>query len=259
MQIGMMNDPKRPLIEEITFAGLHNFDFIDLTLEPPLTQPQDIDVKSVKSTLQNQKVDVIGHTNPFLLWASPIKSLRDASIQELKEAIKVFDQLGVKKVNIHSHWYQPNCAKEDILKRNIESLGEILEEAKKHSLQLMLEHQPNGLLNQPEDLSSIFAIYPELGFHLDVGHANVAGQGKNLSEDFLKLFGNRLKHVHFSDNQGQFDDHLALGEGKIQWEKIVKLLKKHNYNESITLEVFVNERKKLLDSKRWIRDLWEKN
>ena len=79
MQLGMMNDPARNLIDEINFAGKNKFNFIDLTLEPPLVQVKDINLNQVKSLCNKYKLGIIGHTNFYLPWASPIKRLKDAS------------------------------------------------------------------------------------------------------------------------------------------------------------------------------------
>lgn len=256
MFIGMMNNPTQPVVDEAKFAGEHHFDFLDLTLEPTVAQPQDIPVSQLKKVIAEYGLFIVGHTNPFLPWASPITRLRKAALEELKESIQVFSELGVKKVNIHPHWYQPNSAVGDVVQRNIESLSELLEETRRHSMGLMLEHQPNGSLCQPDAFLPIFEALPQLKFHLDVGHAHVAGQGENQTGKFLENFKKRLLHVHFSDNKGLFDDHLPLGSGKISWQDVIRLLKKYHYDDTITLEVFVKDRDLLLYSKEKLQALW---
>ena len=104
--------------------------------------------------------------------------------------------------------------------------------------------------------TKIFANVKNLLFHLDVGHAQVAGAGKNLTEDFLFHFKDRLAHVHFSDNKGNNDDHLPIGVGVVDWEDAIMQLKKVGYDKAITLEIFVKDRYYLLYSKDKIRLLW---
>lgn len=258
MKIGMMNDPAKNLIDEITFAGENKFDFIDLTIEPPKAQIHDIEVEKVLSLCKKYKLEIIGHTNFYLPWASPIERLKEASIQELLDHIKVFRKLGVKFVTIHSHWYQPNSPREDIVHRIIESLKKLISQAKQYNITIMLEHQPNGFLNTPKSLLPIFNEVKNLYFMLDVGHAQVAGGTTNLTREFLFHFGDKLAHVHFSDNKGANDDHLPIGAGIIDWEDIMKQLKKNNHVKTVTLEIFVKDRFYLLYSKEKIRKLWEK-
>lgn len=256
MKIGMMNDPARNLIDEITFAGENKFDFIDLTIEPPKAQIENIDPDKILSLCKKYKLAIIGHTNFYLPWASPIKRLKDASIQEFSEHLMKFGSLGVMLVNIHPHWYQPNSTKEEITERIIESLMRLAAIAKRYNIRLMLENQPNGFLNTPESLLPIFAQVRDLYFHLDVGHAQVAGKGKNLTKDFLKYYKDKLAHVHFSDNKGSSDDHLPIGSGAIDWKDVIKLLDKIGYDKTITLEVFTQDVNYLLYSKEIIRKLW---
>ena len=257
MKLGMMNNPANDIYQEIKFAGENKFDFLDLTIEPPRAQIEDIDLKKILFLCQKYKLGIIGHTNFYLPWASPVKRLKEASIQELTEHFKLFNKLGVKFVSLHSHWYQPNSTGEEIVERIVESLIKLVEIAKQYDLKIMLEHQPTGFLKTPESLAPIFSKVKDLLFHLDVGHAQVAGGDKNLAEEFLSRFNDKLAHVHFSDNKGKNDDHLPIGAGIIDWEDAVKQLKINHYDKTITLEVFTKDRSYLLSSKEKIRQLWE--
>ena len=64
---------------------------------------------------------------------------------------------------------------------------------------------------------------PYLGVCFDTGHANLTGRFK---EEFL-ILKDKIFTFHIHDNDGKSDSHLALGEGNIQWEKILKLLPKN--------------------------------
>lgn len=256
MKIGMMNDPAKNLIDEITFAGENKFDFIDLTIEPPKAQVENINPHKVLTLCKRYKLEIIGHTNFYLPWASPIKRLKEASTQELVEHIKSFNKLGVKLVSVHPHWYQPNSSREEIVDRIVKSLIKLVGVAKQYNIKIMLEHQPNGFLNTPESLSPIFEKVKNILFHLDVGHAQVAGGVKNLTKEFLLHFKDKLAHIHFSDNKGNNDDHLPIGAGIIDWEYIIMQLKKIDYDKTITLEVFVKDSHYLLYSREKIRRLW---
>ena len=258
MKIGMMNNPANNLVDEIIFAGENKFNFVDLTIEPPKAQVEDIRLNETITLCKKYKLNLIGHTNFYLHWASPIKRLREASMQELVEHLELFNKLGVRLVNIHSHWYQPNSQRQEIIDRIIKSLVELVAVAKKYDIKLMLENQPNGFLNTPESLLQIFDKVKNLFFHLDVGHAQVAGRDNNLTKEFLAYFKSKLAHVHFSDNKGSNDDHLPIGAGIIDWEDIIRQLKEIGYNKTITLEVFTRDSHYLLYSKEKIEKLWNR-
>lgn len=256
MKIGMMNNPANDVYEEIKFAGENKFDFIDLTLEPPMAIIENINLDNILSLCKKYKLSILGHTNFNLPWASPVKRLKEASMQELTEQLALFNAFGVKLVGVHSHWYQPNCDKEEIIERIIESLTKLVTTAKQYDIKLVLEHTPTGFLNTPESLQPIFDKVKNLLFLLDVGHAQVSGKGKNLTEEFLVHFKDKLTHVHFSDNKSINDDHLPIGAGIIDWENIIMQLKEIHFNKTITLEVWGKDRYYLLYSKDQIRKLW---
>ena len=119
----------------------------------------------------------------------------------------------------------------------------------------MLENLPPAF-NQPADLKPIFSALPDLGFHLDVGHANLEVP-VNISGKLLAEFRARLCHVHLNDNLGGRDDlHLPLGAGRINWPWVARMLRRYGYDGTVTLEVFSPDRDYLLLSKeKWAR-IW---
>ena len=104
------------------------------------------------------------------------------------------------------------------------------------------------------DLRALLDAHPTIGFHLDIAHAQVRG---NRTHEFLTVFGERLAHVHLSDNSGRADDHLPLGAGRLDWKRLIRALKRTGYDGTITLEVFSDDRDYLLASHRKLRAAWD--
>jgi len=70
---------------------------------------------------------------------------------------------------------------------------------------------------------------------LDTSHAAVAGH--DLVE-VRKRFGNRLRHVHLSDNAGKgWDSHLPPGQGTLNLDAFLDDLAASGYSGSVSLEV----------------------
>jgi sugar phosphate isomerase/epimerase len=70
---------------------------------------------------------------------------------------------------------------------------------------------------------------------LDTSHAAVAGHDP---ADVLERFGDRLRHVHLSDNAGRgWDSHLPPGEGVLDLEAFLRALASRPYAGSVSLEV----------------------
>jgi len=256
MKLGAMNNPMFDPIVEIETYSRYGFDFIDLTLEPQASLSSTIPVDKVKDALERTGLGIIGHTAYYLPIASPFPELREAAIAEIERCIEIFARLGADRVNVHPYVQVPLHESRWIREMNIDAFRRLCDYAKPFGLRMMVENIPD-LFNTPRELSSVFSAVPDLGFHLDVGHANLRTD-HNQTVELASLFCERLLHVHFSDNNGgDLDLHMPIGSGKIDWKWIIHILKRVGYDDTITLEVFSDDREYLLFSKERVIRLWE--
>lgn len=256
MLIGAMNHPGRPVAGEIEWMAAMGLDFIDLTLEPPLAAVWKVDAAAVRALLDKRGLEVVGHTAYYLPLASPFESLRRAAVEEAKRCIEVFGQLGVAWMNLHPDGHVPLHDFEYMVERNVESLRELLATGRNEGVGLMLENLPGELSTVPR-LGRLLDPLPELGLHLDIGHANLMVPA-NTTEAILEAFGDRLRHVHLHDNKGgALDLHLPLGTGTLDVARCVRALKASGYDGTITLEVFSADHQYLAHSRDVLRRLWE--
>jgi len=253
MKIGVMNSPQNDLLKEIKWISENGFDFIDLTIEP--LEAYKIDVKKIKEALRDFCLEAIGHTNPFLPSILPIQSIRKVCLDEFKKYVDIFNKLGIELVNIHPFYEAPLFSDEDKIKANIQFLRQVNALCKSKKITLMLENYIKPF-DSPEVFTRILKEVSYLKIHLDVSHCNI-NQEKNLTEAFFKKFGDKIVHLHFSDNKGKADDHLPLGCGNIEWEKIIKIIKKFKFDRTITLEVFSPDRDYLLLSRDKLKNWWK--
>jgi len=91
-----------------------------------------------------------------------------------------------------------------VWEKNLESLEAIESMASPLGIQILLENM-DRTFNTVDQIGDALARMPGLGFHLDVGHANLNVE-RNRTEEFLKAFRDRLVHVHLSDNFGKSED-----------------------------------------------------
>jgi sugar phosphate isomerase/epimerase len=256
MMIGAMNHPARDLFKEIHWMAELGFDFIDLTLEPPAAEARRLDLHAVRSALEEHGLGVVGHTAYYLPLCSPFESLRRAAVQELKLCLEAFGQLGARWMNLHPDRQAPLHDRKFIIERNIQSLRELMPVAQEHGLGLMIENLP-GSFNTARQVSELLDPVPELGLHLDIGHANLLVE-LNSTDELLAAYGKRLRHVHLHDNKGgNADLHLPLGSGTLETEHYVRSLQAVGYDDTITLEVFTPDRRHLEYSKDVLRQLWD--
>ena len=140
----------------------------------------------------------------------------------------------------------------------VTSLKELVEYGKEKNVGIILENAAEkGEIVKLKDFVYILNRVPNLKVHLDLGHAFLFGGMKNI-EKWVTTFREKIAHVHMHDNHGKSDEHLPIGKGKIDFLKVVKLLKKIDYDKTITLEVFTSK-KDAVKSREKIRKLWIKN
>jgi sugar phosphate isomerase/epimerase len=256
MLIGTMNHPGRDVLKEIDWIAEMGFEFVDLTLEPPLAGARTLDVRAVATRLHANQLKVVGHAAYYLPLCNPFESIRCAAVEELKLCLEIFAELGVHWMNLHPDRQAPLHERRYIIERNLLTIREIMPQARQLGLGLMIENLP-GSFNTVRQLSELLDPIPELGLHLDIGHANLLTDF-NTTDELLAAYGKRLQHVHLHDNKGGSADlHLPLGAGTLDTRHYVRSLQASGYDGTITLEVFTPDRRHLQYSRGVLRQLWD--
>jgi sugar phosphate isomerase/epimerase len=256
MLIGAMNHPGRDVLSEIEWMAEMNLDFVDLTIEPPMASVDKLDLKAIRSALDDHGLQIVGHTAYYLPLCSPFETIRRACVEELTRCIAAFATLGAPWMNLHPDRIAPMHDRKFIIEKNLQSLRELFVEARRFGIGLMIENLP-GNFNSVMQLSELLDPLPELGLHLDIGHANLLTD-RNTTSDLLTAYGSRLRHVHLHDNKGGSADlHLPLGTGTIDVAHYIHMLQAVGYDGTITLEVFSPDKHHLAYSRDVLRRIWD--
>lgn len=252
-----MNFPGADPVREIEWMAAMGLEFIDLTLEPPKAASWSADTKRIRDAIRSHKLDVVGHTAFYLPLASAMDELRRAAINELCRCLEKFSEIGARWMNVHPDRFTPMHDRSYFIRRDIEALHELIEAGKRAGVGVMIENLP-GDFNNAAQLGELLDPLPELGLHLDIGHANLIVP-YNTTEEIMSAYGSRLRHVHLHDNKGGHADlHLPLGTGTVPLESSLRALKKAGYDGTITLEVFTPDRFYLSYSRDVLRRTWDK-
>ena len=256
MLIGTMNHPEREIQEEIAWMAEAGMEFIDLTLEPPQAASWEVDARAIRTALERNRMGVVGHTAWYLPMASAIPEIRAAAIAELRRCLYKFGEIGARWMNIHPDRHTPWHPRQFYIDCNVDTIEQLLPDVEKSSVGLMIENLP-GDYNSAPQLADLLDRVPQLGLHLDIGHANLQVP-YNTTEEILAAHGKRLRHVHLHDNKGGHADlHLPLGTGTVDLCRSVQALRKCGYDGTITLEVFTPDRHHLLYSRDLLRKTWD--
>ncbi|HLC00856.1 MAG TPA: sugar phosphate isomerase/epimerase family protein [Candidatus Bathyarchaeia archaeon] len=175
--------------------------------------------------------------------ASPSKPMLNASLKRLKQSMAYARQLNAELWVLHpglitgitsfypgSDW-----------KQNVHSIRALHEPAKEYGLRIAIENLPQkygSIMKTPEDFKRLYAEtgLTDIGIVLDTGHANLEAQ----TEPFLTQLPDKIYELHLSDNMGEQDQHLGIGYGKINWQRLAQSLKHISFAGTVMVESVYN-------------------
>jgi sugar phosphate isomerase/epimerase len=178
--------------------------------------------------------------------------VRDAILGRLEASIGFASDLGAETFVFHPgnttalEWALP---KKTSWKINLESVKRLVEYAEALGVKAMIENVPEPFPFMMKSVEDFERFYEEIGIEtlmvLDVAHAHIRDE----ELEFIERFGDRIGHVHVSDNKGDRDTHLRIGEGSVHWRKVMKTLKNSSFDGWVTIESHeaIKECIKLLD------------
>jgi sugar phosphate isomerase/epimerase len=189
--------------------------------------------------------------SPILLTSDP--HILSYSKNYVKECIKICNFFGGSIFNIcllsdyvlkkdWNHEMIPNKEKKKLLKRSVNILSELTRFSKDFGVYLLLE--PLNRYSTPFCCNTADAIFVTSNLNndyfsilLDTYHMNI--EEMDFSDSIIKS-KNFLKHIHFADSNRKMP-----GLGHINFNSILKTLRKIQYNNYIGLEPIIDRNYKV--------------
>ena len=126
-------------------------------------------------------------------------------------------------------WLQTSLRSWEWALKETEGLGFTL------ALENVFEHRPQILTKLLRQMDA-----ERLRFCFDIGHCNIFSHLP--MAEWIDELAPFLTEVHLHDNLGQEDDHLAIGQGKIDFPSFFRRLQENGAKPQLTIEAF-DERK----------------
>lgn len=233
--------PWKLLVEKYLSLVLENKVNVEISLNAEtLDKYSFLDFKSLAKMFKESEIKITIHL-PFmdLSLGALDPWIREASLRRIFlaiERISVFEPLNLV---LHSGYHRDyhREVKDEWRKIFIESLENLLEFTKDFGLNVSLE---NVFEPEPEFLKIVFETFkPNLFWCFDPAHARVFSEREEL--EWLNLLYPYLKEIHCHDNLGTFDDHLAIGKGKIRFKEIFEFLRKKEIKPFLVSEAHNEE------------------
>jgi sugar phosphate isomerase/epimerase len=197
-------------------------------------------------TLHGPFIDLApGAVDPFI---------RKATRQRFEQLLQLVDIFNPRAVVCHAGYQRNRHAfyRDTWVENSLDMWSWLAQSIRAHGAILTLE---NVYEDGPEDIQILFeCLEPQqVGFCLDTGH--LSAFGKDTLENWLAVLEPYLAQLHLHDNDGGWDDHLALGRGKISFQYLFDFLRaRRSTPPIITLEPHTED--SLQPSLAYLRRIW---
>jgi sugar phosphate isomerase/epimerase len=245
LKIGPLAVKKTP--EEFLEMG---FKHVEIDLIKPHSNLETFTASRIKTLIdiiKRKKATISIHIPYTVNPSDPIEMIRRANVKYFEKCIILASKIGAKYVTAHIGYCNGlptwKGTRENALERLALSLKKILGFAKKYKIYLALENvnpMPADseffyLGDSMNDFDYLFSKVrsPYLKMCLDVGHANTI-EGPLA---YVTKYSDKIIGVHIHDNGGKYDEHLAIGEGNIDWKKLVLGFKKIKFDGPFVTEI----------------------
>lgn len=172
------------------------------------------------------------HNLKVLVMRGEADLTQDSCIQQLEEQFKICSQMGVHFLFLSVK--RQETPKEVVYER-LHRAGDI---AEKYNVTLVLETHPDLGTNGDIQIETMKAInHPRVRINFDTGNITYYNQNTDAVTELKKSMP-YVATVEFKDHTGEFEtwNFPALGQGKVNFPEILKILKEHHYNGPITIE-----------------------
>ena len=229
MEIGLSSCGKvsEGLFREYAEAGIR---FMELSLGSDICD--HLDMKDIRKMANDYGITLWSFHLPF----SPFSRLNPASLsEELRlSTVSYFEELilkatdqGMDKFVIHASG-EPIAPenRSESMKRAKESLNTLCDFAYEHGAVLAVEDLPRTCLgNCSKEILDILSVNDRMRVCFDTNHL--------LTEDpeaFVRAVGSKIITTHVSDFDFINERHWLPGEGKLDWQKLINVLKEVGYS-----------------------------
>jgi sugar phosphate isomerase/epimerase len=161
--------------------------------------------------------------------------LRNRFLPRMEKLLALSGRLGIRKGTMH-FWMDRRWIAPDTAEKKARLLSEIVALAVGNGVTLCIEN----LSERYDSFLPLFEAVPDLRMTLDIGHGELLSS-RNTSYGFIEHCFDRIAHLHVHDNHGgtsvRDDLHLPLGQGVVDYRRILNLLREKNYSSTVTMEV----------------------
>ncbi len=172
------------------------------------------------------------HNLKVLVMRGEADLTQDSCVQQLEGQFQVCSQMDVHFLFLSAK--RQETPKEVVYER-LRRAGDV---AEKYNVTIVLETHPDLGTNGDVQMETMKAInHPRVRVNFDTGNITFYNQNTDAVTELKKSIS-YVATLEFKDHTGEVDvwNFPALGQGKVNFPEILKVLKEHHYNGPITIE-----------------------
>ncbi len=247
MRLGFQPDVDHTIEQAFEFGRKNDFGHVELLMDHPSYHYEVLSANEVMELSMSYDMDVLIHASAINTNFLAISSeMREASYRELENTLMFAEKCEARVVTVHIGWNPGFITargfvfREEWYDRHNERVivEEFLPFVRDHDI--IAVENTIGLTGGIRRGLERVLMETDVKLTFDIGHHRVK-EGHDL---FLNNF-DRIVNVHLHDNRGEYDEHLRLGAGSIDFSVIPR-----NYGGYLTLEL--RDEDAILESKEFI-------
>jgi sugar phosphate isomerase/epimerase len=235
-------------IDEIKKAG---YDGIEIMADIPHLYPAQINKNEISKISERlRKTDLeISNINTFMLkaigdiwhpsWIEKDPKERKKRIEHTIKSLNMAAKLKCRSISTEPGGPIPaGTNRNKALSWFKEGIEKVLPLAKKLNIYLLIEPEPNLLIENSEEFLEFHRMINSeyLGLNFDIGHFYCVGEDPIDAFYKLKPF---IRHIHLEDiSASRKHKHLLPGKGDIPLKQILNIFIKENYSGWVTVELY---------------------
>ena len=229
-------------IRELHRAGFRYIDLSMYSFDPSCAYMQDgwrDEVNKIKAVAEKLGMKFVqAHSkggNPLSSDPEHVDFLLKATVR----SIEICGMLGIKNTVVHNG-FAKEMSKEEWFVKNKEFYQKLFPAMESCGVNVLCENSTKSnmkemyFLNNGKDMREFieYVDHPMIHGCWDTGHANCEGS----QYDEIMAVGDELYAIHYNDNKGARDEHLAPFLGTLNHDEIINALIDVNFNGYFTLE-----------------------
>ena len=238
------------VFEAVRKIGRLGFRGVEIMCDRPHLYPPDYDRENLtrlKTLIGDQGLKVT-NLNSFTLfavgdtylpsWIEPQEERREMRIQHTLQCLKVADFFGCKNISVPPGGPVGEISRKKAIAQFHRGLERVAPLAQELDIKILVEPEPELLMEKTREFQEFIVDVksPAIGLNFDIGHFFCAGEDPSAA--FEELF-EWIGHVHLEDiAASRAHNHLILGHGAIQFQKVFKTMISLGYEGDVTLELY---------------------